>query len=130
MSSPLRLVLVDDEPLARLRLRGLLAAPENPPNQVVGEVGRAEELLDLLARQPCDLVLLDIQLPGMSGYEVLRALRADERTRGIPVIAVSANAMSDDLAQAQAAGFDDYLTKPLDLARLLEAMARVLAVRA
>jgi CheY-like chemotaxis protein len=68
---------------------------------------------------PPDLVLLDIQLPGMDGFEVLRRLRAGHRTADVPVIAVSANAMPDDIATARSAGFDDYLTKPVDLQRLL-----------
>jgi PAS domain S-box-containing protein len=74
--------------------------------------------LELAFNDPPDLVLLDIQLPGMDGYEVLRRLRDDPRTAAVPVIAVSANAMPDDLARARQAGFDDYLTKPLDLERL------------
>jgi PAS domain S-box-containing protein len=65
------------------------------------------------------LVLLDINLPEMDGYEVLRRLRADARTRDIPVVAVSANAKQDDLLRGHRAGFSDYLTKPLDVARLL-----------
>jgi CheY-like chemotaxis protein/anti-sigma regulatory factor (Ser/Thr protein kinase) len=66
-----------------------------------------------------DLVLLDIQLPGMDGFEVLRHLKAAPGTRHLPVVAVSANAMPDDIAAAQQAGFADYITKPLDLHRLL-----------
>ncbi len=75
--------------------------------------------LELAASRRPDLILLDIQLPGMDGYEVLRRLRSAESTRAIPVIAVSANAMSGDMEQGLAAGFHDYLTKPLDLSRLL-----------
>jgi len=74
-----------------------------------------------------DLVLLDIQLPGMDGYQVLRRLRADPRTAQVPVIAVSANAMPADLAAGRAAGFADYLTKPLSYDALLDAVHRALA---
>jgi len=66
-----------------------------------------------------DLVLLDILLPGMDGYEVLARLRADPATRALRVVAVTANAMPDDIARALAAGFDGYLTKPLDLEPVL-----------
>jgi PAS domain S-box-containing protein len=66
-----------------------------------------------------DLILLDIQLPGIDGYEVLRRLRDDPHTRHIPVLAVSANAMPADLQAGRAAGFDGYLTKPLDMDMLL-----------
>ncbi|MBX3636729.1 MAG: PAS domain S-box protein [Rubrivivax sp.] len=71
-----------------------------------------------------DLVLLDIHLPEMDGFAVLRALREDPALRGTPVVAVSANAMPSDLARGEAAGFDDYLTKPLVVARLLALLDR------
>ncbi|HMO47316.1 MAG TPA: response regulator [Rubrivivax sp.] len=81
----------------------------------------------LLAReQRPDLILLDIQLPGIDGYEVLRRLRDDAATRDIPVIAVSANALPADVARGRAAGFDDYLTKPIDQQVLMAALQRVL----
>lgn len=66
------------------------------------------------------LVLTDIQLPGMDGFQVLARLRADEVTRSIPVVAVSANALQSDVDAALAAGFQSYLTKPLDLDLLLD----------
>jgi len=68
------------------------------------------------------LILLDINLPDMDGFEVLRRLRAQAETRAIPVIGVSANAMPKDIERAQAAGFVDYLTKPLDVAAFLKAV--------
>jgi PAS domain S-box-containing protein len=77
-----------------------------------------------------DLVLLDIQLPGMDGYEVLRRLRAEPASRALPVIAVSANAMPSDVDRGVAAGFADYLTKPLDMGRLIASVeAALLASR-
>ncbi len=78
-----------------------------------------------LARETVpDLILLDINLPGMDGYEVLTRLRADAATAGIPVLAVSADAMPEHVERARAAGFDDYLTKPLDAAALFDAVER------
>jgi PAS domain S-box-containing protein len=69
-----------------------------------------------LAEIKCpDLILLDINLPEMDGYKVLEKLRNNDKTRNIPVIAVSANTMPKDLIKAEEAGFDDYLTKPLDI---------------
>jgi CheY-like chemotaxis protein len=77
-------------------------------------------------QQPA-LVLLDIQLPGMDGFDVLARLRADARTAHIPVIAVSANALPGDIDAALAAGFAAYLTKPLELELLLHSVRSVLA---
>ncbi len=72
------------------------------------------------------LILLDINLPEMDGYAVMACLRENAATRDIPVIAVSANAMPQDLARGQAAGFVDYLTKPLEISRFLAAVDAVL----
>ena len=68
------------------------------------------------------LVLLDMPLPDIDGHEVLRRLRADPATATIRCIALSANAMSDDIRRALDAGFDDYWTKPLDLQAFLRAL--------
>lgn len=74
-----------------------------------------------------DLILLDINLPEISGYEVLRQLRADPETRDIMVVAISANAMPGDLEKGKIAGFDDYLTKPININELLATVNRHLA---
>lgn len=67
-----------------------------------------------LARQPA-LILLDINMPGMDGYQVLEIFKSDALLKNIPVVAVTANAMPRDIERGQAAGFTDYLTKPLDV---------------
>jgi CheY-like chemotaxis protein len=67
-----------------------------------------------LARRP-ELILLDINLPGMDGYQVLEVFKADARLQAIPVVAITANAMARDIERGKAAGFVDYLTKPLDV---------------
>ena len=72
-----------------------------------------------------DLVLIDLQLPDFDGYEVLRRLRADPRTRSIPCVALSANAMREDIERGLAGGFTDYWTKPLDFAVFIAALKRL-----
>jgi CheY-like chemotaxis protein len=74
-----------------------------------------------------DLILLDLGLPVLDGWEVARLLKGDERTRAIPIIALSAHAMEGDRARALAAGCDDYDTKPVDLGRLLGKVEALLA---
>jgi PAS domain S-box-containing protein len=78
--------------------------------------------LQIALRERPDVVLLDLQLPDLHGLEVLRRLRADERGAGITVIALSANAMPEDVRAALAAGFDDYWTKPIDFTRFLSGL--------
>ena len=70
---------------------------------------------------------MDIQLPGMSGLEALQHLRADPATREIPVMAVTASAMTHDRPRIMAAGFDGYQTKPINVKDFLEAVRAVLA---
>jgi CheY-like chemotaxis protein len=73
-----------------------------------------------------DLVLMDLSLPVIDGWEATRRLKADPATRAIPVIALTAHAMAGDRTRALEAGCDDYDTKPVDLPRLLEKMAALL----
>ncbi|MCG6968667.1 MAG: PAS domain S-box protein [Gammaproteobacteria bacterium] len=80
------------------------------------------EGLEIASLEIPDLVLLDISLPGMDGYEVLANLQNNELTQHIPVIAVSANAMTGDIEQGLSAGFIDYITKPIDINKLLHAI--------
>ena len=77
-----------------------------------------------IATRP-DLVLVDLQLPDFDGHEVLRRLRADARTRSIPCVALSANAMREDIERGLASGFTDYLTKPIDFAVFVALLHRL-----
>jgi PAS domain S-box-containing protein len=79
----------------------------------------AEQGLALAKAHHPNLILLDINLPGMNGFEALRHLQEDPATCDIPVIAISANAMERDIKKGLAAGFADYMTKPLDIPKLL-----------
>lgn len=90
------------------------------------EAGTAEQAIAIAAERKPDLILMDIQLPGMSGIQALSVLRADPATGRIPVIAVTASVMQQDRKQITDAGFDAYLGKPLDLKEFLKTVARVL----
>jgi len=93
------------------------------------EAGTAEDGLVLARERSPDLILMDIQLPGMSGIDALKTLRADPATASIPVIAVTASVMQHDRKHITDAGFDAYLAKPLDLREFLAAVARALEAR-
>ncbi|HEY7075909.1 MAG TPA: response regulator [Solirubrobacteraceae bacterium] len=90
------------------------------------EADNAEDGLAIAVAAHPDLVLLDIQLPGIDGVEALSRLRADPRTADIPVMAVTAFAMQSDRERLKAAGFDACLEKPIDVRRLPETVAELL----
>jgi len=84
--------------------------------------------LELAMEHKPHLILLDINLPGMDGYEVLKLLKRQEATQNTPVIAISANAMPKDVERGLKAGFDNYLTKPIDIKELLETVNMKLSI--
>jgi len=84
------------------------------------EAGSAEDGIRIAREQSPDLVLMDIQLPGMNGIEALRALRADPATAAIPVIAITASVMQQDRQEIMRAGFDGFIEKPVNLRNLLD----------
>ena len=88
--------------------------------------GQAGLKMARLRRTEIDLVLLDMNLPQMDGWEVARQLKADEFTRSLPVIAVTAHAMVGDREKGLSAGCDEYVTKPLDFTVLLETIELLL----
>jgi two-component system, cell cycle response regulator DivK len=85
-----------------------------------------EQAVEMAASQNPDLILMDMSLPGLDGWEATRQIKAAVATRTIPVIALTAHAMSDDREKALDAGCDDYDTKPIDFPRLLEKMSAAL----
>ncbi|MEK6662460.1 MAG: ATP-binding protein [Pseudomonadota bacterium] len=122
--------------------RTLLYIEDNPANQrlvqkiIATRTGltlllahSAELGLNLASTHQPDLILLDINLPGMDGFEALRQLQQDPATRAIPVIAITANAMPSDVKKGLEAGFVDYMTKPLDVARFLSLVDHLLSGR-
>ena len=89
-----------------------------------------EEALEIARRERPELVLMDMNLPVKDGWTAAREIRQDPQLREIPIIALTAHAMSDDRQKALDAGCDDYETKPLDFARLLGKMEALLSARA
>ena len=113
-------VVVEDNADNRLLLRALLGERYD-----LVEFDNGVDALAGLAASTPDLVLLDISLPGMDGNEILGRIRADERLRPLPVIALTAHAMAGDREKYLRAGFDDYITKPIvDETVLLDAIER------
>ena len=110
-----RILVVEDHEENRRIMRDLLThAGYEMLEAVTGEEG-----LTAAARERPDLILMDIQLPGIDGYEVTRRIKADPALRGIPIIAVTSYALSGDDLKALAAGCDAYVTKPFSPRALL-----------
>lgn len=122
-SGPRRLLYVEDN-VANLKLVQKIVA-SHKDLAFIGAAS-AEAGLEIAKSQRLDLILLDINLPGMDGFEALRQLRSNPLTQNIPVIAVTANAMRRDVERGLAAGFAAYLTKPLDIAAFLKTLDRCL----
>ena len=94
------------------------------------ETETAEEGLKLASEQPLALILMDIQLPGMDGITALKQLQAEAKTKSIPVIAVTASAMTYNRQTMLAEGFDGYQSKPISVKDFLGELERVLASHA
>jgi len=116
------ILIVEDNELNRKLVRDVLQAK----GYTTLETETAEEGLRLAREHRPALVLMDIQLPGMNGIEALGHLRADPSTRTIPVIAVTASAMTQNRQQIIAAGFDGYQPKPINVAKFLDAVRETL----
>ena len=116
----LRVLLVDDEAPARARLRQMLA--ERGDTVVVGEAEDGVQALERVQDLAPDVVFLDIGLPDMNGYDVARQMRSDPLLVGLRLIALTGYGQSTDRDHAEAAGFDAFLVKPVqmpDLAAIL-----------
>jgi CheY-like chemotaxis protein len=118
-----RILLVEDNEMNRDMLTRRLA---RRGFEVTGAVDGEEAVARAAS---ADLVLMDLNLPVLDGYEATRRIKAAPATRAIPVVALSAHAMAEDRDRAIAAGCDDFDTKPVDLERLLRKIEALLARR-
>jgi two-component system response regulator AlgR len=117
----IRVLIVDDESLARLRLRGLVTDCTDPPAEVVGEAANAAQALEFLAANSCELLLLDIHMPGLDGMQLAAQLRRQEN----PPAIVFVTAHAEHALRAFELDAVDYLTKPVKRDRLQAALQRV-----
>ena len=111
-----RILHIEDNPSNRKAVRHILRQTDFELTEAVD----GEEGLRVALESPPDLILLDIQLPKLSGYDVAQRLRADERTRHVPIVAVTSYALSGDDHKTQEAGCNDYVAKPYRPKVLLE----------
>jgi len=121
-----KILLVEDNPVNR-RLAVFLLRSQG---YEVREATTAQEALELLEKERADLIVMDIQLPGMDGLEVTRRIKAQPATADIPVIAVTSYAMKGDREKALAAGCVGYVTKPIDKNTFIQEIAACLAEKA
>ena len=120
-----KLLLVEDNEMNRDMLsRRLVRKGYEVILAVDGQDG-----IDTARRERPDLILMDMDLPVLSGWEATQALKASAETAGIPVIALTAHALSTDRERALAAGCDEYETKPIELGRLLDKIETLLLPR-
>lgn len=116
-----RVLICDDDPVI---LRLLQVNLELEGYEVLAAHNGEEALEMALAEHP-DLVILDIMMPRLNGYEAAEVLKSSDDTSGIPVIFLSAKAQQSDIEQGRSYGVDEYLTKPFDPAHLLEVVERL-----
>ncbi|MGO9209381.1 MAG: response regulator [Terriglobales bacterium] len=117
-----KILIAEDNPVNRELVREILA----DRNYEIIEACDGQQALDRIAEVTPDLVLLDIQMPVLDGYAVVRRIRDNPRSTKLRVIALTAYAMRGDRDRALAAGFDDYVTKPIDLATLTSTIRQFL----
>ncbi len=120
--TPPNILLVEDNPHNRKIFSGMLS---HAGMQVVEAID-GDAALAAVARSHPDLILMDLSIPGIDGWECTRRLKADEKTRTIPIIALTAHAMRGDEERALKAGCDGYLSKPISPKRVVEEVKRVL----
>ena len=117
------ILVVEDNQLNMKLLRGLLKAS----NYLMLEAFDAETGIEMIKQHHPDLILMDIQLPGMDGLEATQVIKNDPGLKHIPVIALTSYAMSGDKEKALAVGCMDYITKPISTKGLIDTLSKVLS---
>jgi DNA-binding response OmpR family regulator len=121
-----RILVVEDEE-SLLKLESILFTSKG--YQVTG-VRDGNAALEAISKERPDLVVLDVMLPGLDGFEVCRAIKASAQTSSIPVLMLTAKKSSNDLERGKLAGADAYLTKPFKSVKVLEVIEGLLAAHA
>ena len=120
----LRILIVEDNPVNMELARQILGAEYEVDEAIDGELGVASAL-----RRPPDVILMDLSLPVLDGWGALARIRSEAKLANIPVVALTAHAIRGDRERALAAGFDGYVTKPVEEDDLLGAIRETLARR-
>ena len=121
-----RILIADDEPNILISLEFLMKRE----GYQVALARDGQEALDAIARDRPDLVLLDVMMPRKTGFDVCQALRADESSRGVIVVMLTAKGRDTDLAKGMALGADAYMTKPFSTKELVQTVRELLQARA
>jgi DNA-binding response OmpR family regulator len=122
---PARVLIVDDEGTNRRLLEVMLATE----GFILSSAASGEEALALVARQPPDLILLDVMMPGMDGYQVAHRIKGNATTKNIPVIMITAQDDHRARLLGLSAGAEDFLTKPVDRAELCARVRNLLRLK-
>jgi CheY-like chemotaxis protein len=117
------ILIVEDEPRNLKLIRDLLEVS----GYIILEAIDGKQGVEIAKAKEPDLILMDIQMPVMEGFEATRILKADERTRDIPIMALTAHAMEGDEEKVKAAGCDGYVSKPIDTRGFLNKVTEHLA---
>lgn len=122
---PIHILVVEDEPRNAALIEAMLKIAGGAKTWLCRS---GDEVTTVIAQMPqIDLVLLDLQLPGENGYAILARLRSEPICQSIPMVAVTAQVMPDDITHAETAGFDGFLGKPLNFDRFPGQIRRLLA---
>ncbi|MEW6617948.1 MAG: response regulator [bacterium] len=119
-----KILVVDDEPLNRELAKDLLEVA----GYVVFEAGDAHEAIELANKERFDLVLMDVQLPGMDGLSAINIIKGNSMNKDMPIVALTAYAMKGDKERIESAGCDGYLTKPINTKEFAQSVAGFLRV--